>query len=115
KANPEVHIVRLERNLGFGAGANRGIAARRGDCFIIMNQDTVAHPALVSHLVSGLRSDPSVGACGPNLVHPWQPEFAGVGSRAASSALYYAELTPFGYVVYRRAPAGVCQIQTLFV
>lgn len=36
---PQVRLLRLERNIGFAAGCNRGIEASRGDLVAILNND----------------------------------------------------------------------------
>jgi GT2 family glycosyltransferase len=63
-AYPWVRLVRLERNGGFCAAANAGIAAARGEYLQLLNNDTEVTPGW---LEAGLDpfSDPSVGSVAP--------------------------------------------------
>jgi N-acetylglucosaminyl-diphospho-decaprenol L-rhamnosyltransferase len=49
---PEVRVVELDRNLGFGAALNRGIAGSAADLVALINNDAVADPAFVELLVA---------------------------------------------------------------
>jgi len=68
----DVRIVPTGRNLGFGAGVNRGVAALRGDAAVIVvaNPDTVAHPGVVTALADGLRVHEDWAIVGPTIVTP---------------------------------------------
>ncbi|MGC8640478.1 MAG: glycosyltransferase [Isosphaeraceae bacterium] len=61
---PSVRLVRLERNGGFCAAANAGIAAARGHFIQLLNNDTEVTPGW---LEAGLApfSDPNVGSVAP--------------------------------------------------
>lgn len=41
---PQARIVPLPENVGFAAGANRGVAAARGDLVVLLNPDSVVQP-----------------------------------------------------------------------
>ena len=62
-------IVRTGANLGYGAGANRAVAAMAGDTgfILVCNPDLVLHPGAVKVLVAALEADPSLGIVGPRL------------------------------------------------
>ncbi|MDQ2630342.1 MAG: glycosyltransferase, partial [Actinomycetota bacterium] len=51
---PEVRVVELERNLGFGPAINRALAARPADQVILLNNDVEAEPRFVEALLDGL-------------------------------------------------------------
>ena len=51
KEFPEVAVLALERNLGFGAALNRGIAAHPADPLILLNDDATASPRFVEALL----------------------------------------------------------------
>jgi O-antigen biosynthesis protein len=63
-AHPDARLVRLERNAGFCAAANAGIAAARGVVLQLLNNDTEVTPGWVE---AGLApfADPTVGSVAP--------------------------------------------------
>lgn len=67
-------VVVSGRNLGYGAGANRGIAALadRGDVayLLIMNSDVDLHRGVVGQLAAALDADPSLAIVGPTILTP---------------------------------------------
>lgn len=71
---PEVRLLPQERNLGFAAGNNAGIAAARGEFLVLLNNDTQAEPGFLSALFEAARSDPSVGMVAGVLVFAHRPE-----------------------------------------
>jgi GT2 family glycosyltransferase len=62
--HPEVRVVQLERNGGFCAAVNAGIAAARGQFIQVLNNDTVVSARWIE---AGLAPfvDPTVGAVAP--------------------------------------------------
>ncbi len=48
---PEVAVLALERNLGFGPALNRAVAEHRADPLILLNDDAVAGPRFVEALL----------------------------------------------------------------
>jgi O-antigen biosynthesis protein len=66
---PSVQVLRQEYNLGYGGGANRGIARDRADAVVIMNQDIVLKEGCLAALRQRLEaSGPSV--IGAKLFYP---------------------------------------------
>jgi GT2 family glycosyltransferase len=51
---PEVRLLRMGENLGFGAALNRAIAAHPADEVILLNNDAAAESRFVEALVDGL-------------------------------------------------------------
>ena len=66
------HVVLVEpgRNLGFGAGANRGVAAL-GSCDVVLvaNPDVVLHDGALRELVDALERHPTWGIVGPTILN----------------------------------------------
>jgi N-acetylglucosaminyl-diphospho-decaprenol L-rhamnosyltransferase len=69
-----VEIVEAERNSGFSAGNNLGVAVARGrsacDAFLLTNSDTVLRRGALRCLGSALGSAPTTGLVGPRLEWP---------------------------------------------
>ncbi len=66
-----VHVVEPERNLGYGAGANRGVAAL-GDAVelvVVSNADVVVHAGAIDHLVDALDGHPNWAIVGPTILN----------------------------------------------
>jgi hypothetical protein len=51
---PEVELLRMEENLGFGTALNRAVAAHPTDAIVLLNNDASAEPRFVEALVDGL-------------------------------------------------------------
>ncbi len=69
---PPVRIVRPGRNVGFGAGVNRGLAALAGetsspDYVLVSNPDLELHPGALPELRGILDSHPAWALVGPRL------------------------------------------------
>ena len=61
-------VIEAESNGGFSYGHNRGIeAARDADCYLLLNSDTLARPAVFHHLLEAAREDPTAGLIAPRL------------------------------------------------
>jgi GT2 family glycosyltransferase len=58
---PQVTLLVLEKNLGFGGGSNAGIRAARNGIVVLLNSDMRVEPDFVAPLVAGFR-DPEVFA-----------------------------------------------------
>ena len=67
EADAEVHVLQTGANLGFGTGANRGVAVARGEYVLVMNPDTVVEPGTVKALSEALDRDPGLAVVGPRL------------------------------------------------
>jgi N-acetylglucosaminyl-diphospho-decaprenol L-rhamnosyltransferase len=67
-----VRVVRPGRNLGFGAGVNRGLAALAGDhpgpeWVLVSNVDVVVHPGALPAMRAVLEGHPSWAIVGPRI------------------------------------------------
>jgi N-acetylglucosaminyl-diphospho-decaprenol L-rhamnosyltransferase len=102
-----VVVVRTDRNLGFGGGVNRGVAATRHDLVLVCNSDLSLDRNAIERLCSKLASDPRAALVGPQLIdsygHPrvsartfpsitrsWRQAFAGTLAPRGRSARGYA-------------------------
>ncbi|MDW3220181.1 MAG: glycosyltransferase [Acidimicrobiales bacterium] len=62
--HPDVTVVRNDRNLGFGAGMNRGIAEATGEFVLPLNCDAELHADYVPTLVASINADDRCGGAG---------------------------------------------------
>lgn len=62
---PEVHLLRNEDNIGFGAANNRGLQAARGNLVLFLNSDTELLQGSLDPLFDRLAMQPKVGIVGP--------------------------------------------------
>ncbi|MDP8988347.1 MAG: glycosyltransferase family 2 protein [Actinomycetota bacterium] len=68
--DPEVDVVALPVNLGFGAGANRGVGRTSTPYVAIMNPDVVVQPGSTKALVEALQREPDLAVVGPRIETP---------------------------------------------
>jgi N-acetylglucosaminyl-diphospho-decaprenol L-rhamnosyltransferase len=54
-------------NLGYGAAANRGVAATISDHVLVCNADVEVHPGAIRELVDALDADPRMAMVGPMI------------------------------------------------
>lgn len=64
---PDVHLLELDRNVGFAAANNRAIAATTAPLLLLLNSDAVVSPGALDRLVNRLLATGAVAA-GPRLV-----------------------------------------------
>lgn len=65
---PEVKLVQLAQNVGFGQACNAGVDVADGTCVLFLNPDTILVNNAVKVLFDFIMSTPDCGACGANLV-----------------------------------------------
>jgi GT2 family glycosyltransferase len=58
-------IIRNARNCGFGAAANQGMLAAKGEQILLLNNDTIVTSGWLRRLLDALRSDSRIGLVGP--------------------------------------------------
>ena len=66
---PRLKLVLNDRNLGFSAGNNTGLAAATGDYLIMLNNDTVVTRGWILGLLRHFQTDPKLGLLGPATNH----------------------------------------------
>ena len=108
---PEVRIVELETNRGYGAALNEGAHLAGGEYLLLMNADAWPRPGGVAALLSFAQSEPTVGAAGPRLVNPdgsLQPSVRGFPTlwRLATEYFFLRWLAPRSRVVNAFYGAG---------
>ena len=67
-ADPDVHVLRAGRNLGYGAAANRGVEVTVAELVLVSNPDLVVHPGALAELVAALEADAALAIAGPQLL-----------------------------------------------
>jgi GT2 family glycosyltransferase len=65
-----VRFIGSDRNVGFAAACNRGMAVATGRHILLLNPDTWPMPGSLDALVDVLDGDPSVGVVAPRLLNP---------------------------------------------
>ncbi len=74
-----VPLVATGRNIGYGAGANRGIAASGDTEFVLVcNPDLRVHPGAAERLAAALDAHPDWAIVGPRIVDPAGEEYPSV-------------------------------------
>lgn len=69
-------VLRPERNLGFAAGTNLGLAAATGEWLATVNDDAVVEPGWLGALVAALEADPTAAAAQGVNVRLGAPDLA---------------------------------------
>jgi N-acetylglucosaminyl-diphospho-decaprenol L-rhamnosyltransferase len=69
-ADPSVVFLAMERNRGYGAAANAGVAASAAALVLVCNPDLVLDPGAVAALAGAFAADPGVAAVGPRIERP---------------------------------------------
>lgn len=95
---PEVELLNLDRNYGFAGGCNRGMEkalANQTDFIWLLNNDAVAKPESIEHLVKAALSNPEAGALGAIVLegHSSTAEEAGLGEINFNKAKTYLRKT----------------------
>lgn len=74
---PDVSLMRLSENRGFAAGCNVGIEAalaREPDYVLLLNNDTVAAPDMLAHLLNIAARRPEYGILAPAIYYYDRPD-----------------------------------------
>lgn len=69
KEFPEVELLAMQENLGFGKANNVGVRAAKGKHVILLNSDTIVKPQAFQKLLNFAEQKPSLGAVGPKLLN----------------------------------------------
>ncbi|WP_313557582.1 glycosyltransferase family 2 protein [Miniimonas arenae] len=65
-----VRLVRAPSNLGYGGGANLGLADARGEWVVVANPDVVWEPGSLDTVLAHAAAWPRAGAFGPTVLEP---------------------------------------------
>lgn len=68
RADPGVEVVALDRNVGFGAGVNRGAARTTEPHLLVLNPDVEVEPGSTKVLLAALARDGGLALVGPGIV-----------------------------------------------
>lgn len=95
---PEVEVLTLDRNYGFAGGCNRGMEkalADQADFIWLLNNDAIAKPESIEHLVKAAIANPEAGALGAIVLegHSSTAEEAGLGEINFKKAKTYLRKT----------------------
>jgi N-acetylglucosaminyl-diphospho-decaprenol L-rhamnosyltransferase len=104
---PEVTVLQMGRNLGFGPAINRAVAQRPADPLILLNNDAEPEPRFVEALLDGLGE--GVDAVAGVLVQERAPELidsAGVVADATLMGFDYLHGEPLGAARSAPGPLG---------
>ena len=69
-AGTAAHVIKLEKNLGFGGGYGEGVKFARGTYLAIINPDIKLNAHCLSTLISTLEVDKNIGLVAPKLLSP---------------------------------------------
>lgn len=92
RLDPAVRVVRTGVNLGYGAGANRGLAVTDAELVLVSNPDVSVHPGAVAALAAAFADDPTLAIAGPRVVAP-------DGSRYPSARRFPSAAVAAGHVL----------------
>jgi N-acetylglucosaminyl-diphospho-decaprenol L-rhamnosyltransferase len=63
-----VRVIRTGANLGYGSGANRGVAVTEAEFVVVANPDIVVHPGALAALTAAFAADPTLAIAGPRIM-----------------------------------------------
>lgn len=88
----EVTVLRMDSNLGFAAGNNRGLAKCRGEFVVLLNPDAYADPDWLERLMDATVQYPEFAVFGSRQLCHSNPEFLdGVGDVYHMSGLAWRD------------------------
>jgi len=67
---PDVRLLRMPRNLGFAAGANRGAREASGEAVVLLNPDSEIETDPFAPMLTYLREHEDAGIVAPRLLNP---------------------------------------------
>lgn len=114
---PDVQVIALPRNLGFAGGNNVGLRAAIGDYLVLLNNDTIAAPDFLEHLIAPFVQDQRIGSTAGVLVFAHKPELvASAGIVVGRDALHrdlfmlqpVADLPPAPVEIFGASGGAVC-------
>lgn len=104
---PGVRVVRRDRNGGFSAAVNSGLAVARGEILLLVNSDATVDGRAVAALLAAFDADPRLGVAGAQLIEAdGTPQWS--GGREPTLAWMAAVVSGAGPVLgrARRRPAA---------
>ena len=71
---PDVRVIELEENLGFGPAVNQGFVVATGEYLVFLNNDLVLAPDCLSHMSKALEGDRALGGIVPKILFSDPPD-----------------------------------------
>ncbi len=65
----QVTVLRQNRNRGFAAANNLGLAIAQGNSILLLNPDTVIKPGAISAMLTAMKNRANIGVVGPRLLN----------------------------------------------
>ena len=106
---PDVRVVRMDENLGFGRAVNRGVAAAETDAVVPINNDVLCEPDFLERLLEPLEDGVAMAA-GVLLQHD-RPELVDSGGIELDTTLRSWDSLwnrPVGELAGAAQPVGPC-------
>lgn len=88
KNYPKIKILEKKKNLGFALGNNVGVKEARGEYVLLLNNDTVAKPDFLDHLVAAIK-DENVGVVQPKIIFEDSKKLQSAGTYLTNSGFLY--------------------------
>jgi GT2 family glycosyltransferase len=76
---PEVRLIELRANVGFGAACNRGVRAGTSDVVVLLNNDVECPPDFLERLGASFELDNSIGSASALLLMPGEARIESFG------------------------------------
>jgi N-acetylglucosaminyl-diphospho-decaprenol L-rhamnosyltransferase len=95
----DVRLLRTGANLGYGGGANRGLAATEAELVLVSNSDVTVHPGALAALTAAFASDPTLAIAGPLIL-------AGDGTRYPSARRFPSPAAAAGHALLGAVAPG---------
>jgi len=67
---PNIKLIKLPENVGFGAGNNAGAKVAKGEFLFLLNTDIILKSNILSHLIELMSANLDVGVIGTKLLFP---------------------------------------------
>jgi len=99
KSDPGVELLETGKNLGYGAGANRGLDSLEAEMVLVCNPDVAVHRGALATLEAALRSDAALAIAGPRIEEP-------DGTRYPSARRFPSYLDAAGHVLLGQIVPG---------
>ncbi|HNP61485.1 MAG TPA: glycosyltransferase family 2 protein [Nitrospirales bacterium] len=105
KEFPQITLIALQNNIGFGRACNIGLAASSGSFALFLNPDTIANEKAIRTLVQFYEKHPRVGIIGGRLVDPCGKPLQSMGDTPSLTGLVLDK--PLAWVAKRVGAQGV--------
>jgi GT2 family glycosyltransferase len=66
---PRVRLIENRLNAGYAAPMNQALRVASGDYLLMLNPDTLVHPAAFERLLAFMEAHPEAGICGPKVLN----------------------------------------------